>query len=333
MYKTLLQTLRLTVALVVGTASLAHAQTLGGDFAAGYSVSSLGSVPSLPTNYGGLTFVDNDTILIGGAANGAPGRLYTIDVTRGAGNHITGFVGTASLFRGGSIGTYNDGGVVFGPGGVLFTSEWPINKLGQTKTGSTVEDKVIDLATLGVASSHSAINFVPTSFSGGGQVKLVSYAGGQWYSGSLTPDGSGTYDIIGLTQIDVNALAAGIQNLQGGPEGFTYIASGNAAFTNNSLLLSEYQAGIVSAYEVDANGDPIASTRRVFLSGLSGAEGATVDPVTGDFMFSTFGGLNQVVVVSGFTVPVVPGVPEPSTWALMLAGLAVSGVLARQHRR
>ncbi len=257
------QALRLAAAVTLAGASIAQAQTLGSAFAADYSVSSLGSVPSLPTNYGGLTFVDDNTLLIGGAANGSNGRLYTIDVTRGADNHITGFSGTATLFRGGSIGTYNDGGVVFGPGGVLFTSEWPINQLGQTKPGSTVEDKIIDLAALGVADSHSAINFVPSTFGGAGLVKLVSYSGGQWYSGSLSPDGNGTYDIVGLNQVDVDSTIDGIQNLQGGPEGFTYIASGNAAFASNSLLLSEYQAGIVSAYEVDANGDPIASTRRV----------------------------------------------------------------------
>jgi len=201
--------------------------------------------------------------------------------------------------------------------------------LGQTQPGSTVEDKIIDLGTLGVASSHSAINFVPTGFGGAGLVKLVSYAGGQWYSGSLSPDGNGTYDIVGLAQVDVDNSVAGIQNLQGGPEGFTYIAAGNDAFAANSLLLSEYGAGIVSAYEVDANGDPIASTRRVFLSGLSGAEGATVDPLTGDFMFSTFGGGNQVVVVTGFTVPV----PEPSIWALMLVGIGICAAWVRRRSR
>jgi len=321
-------TVRLVAAVVACAAPLAHAQVLGAGFAADYSVNSLGSVPDLPNNYGGLTFLDNDTILIGGAANGSSGRLYTIDVVRGTGGHITGFSGAATLFNGGGIGTYNDGGVVFGPDGVLFTSQWPVNKLGQTKPGSTVEDKVIDLAALNVASSHSAINFVPAGFGGAGLAKLVSYGGGQWYSASLTPDGSGTFDLTGLAQVDVDAATAGTQNLQGGPEGFTYIAHGNKGFGNDSLLLSEYQAGIVSAYDVDANGDPIAATRRVFLSGLSGAEGATIDPVTGDFMFSTFGGGSQVVVVSGF---VTPNVPEPSTWALMFAGLAVGGTLARRR--
>jgi len=79
-------------------APLAQSQTLGADFSGSYSVRSLGSVPSLPTNYGGLTFLDSNTLLIGGAANGASGSLYTIDVTRDASNHVSGFVGTAARY-------------------------------------------------------------------------------------------------------------------------------------------------------------------------------------------------------------------------------------------
>lgn len=311
--------LRVGTALALITGAAAQAQVLGVDFAANYAVRSLGSVSSLPNNYGGLTFLDSDTMLIGGGANGSGGLLYTVDVLRDATTqHITGFAGSATAYS--SVGTYNDGGVVFGPGGVLFTSQWPVNRLGQTKPGSTVEDKVIDLGALGVASSHSAVNFVPAGFGGAGLVKLVSYGGGQWYSASLSPDGNGTYDLAGLAQVDVDATTAGVQSLVGGPEGFTYIAAGNAGFAANSLLLSEYGAGRVAAYQVDANGDPIASTRRDFLTGLSGAEGATIDPVTGDFMFSTFGGGSQIVVVSGFTVPTIP---EPGSAALLLAGLVV----------
>lgn len=328
MISTLTRLTRLGAALAFIAAAPAQAQLLGADFAANYSVRSLGSVNSLPNNYGGLTFLDNQTLLIGGAANGAGGLLYTIGVERDATTqHITGFSGAATPF--GSVGTYNDGGVVFGPGGVLFTAQWPVNRLGQTKPGSTVEDKVIDLAALGVASSHSALNFVPAGFGGAGLVKLVSYGGGQWYSGSLAPDGNGTYDLVGLNQVDVDATTAGVQSLVGGPEGFTYIAAGNAGFAANSLLLSEYAAGRVAAYQVDANGDPIASTRRDFLTGLSGAEGATIDPLTGDFMFSTFGGGSRIVVVSGFTVPTVP---EPTSAALLLAGLATCLVIRRRAR-
>lgn len=307
----------------------AHAQTLGPAFSSNYSAVNLGSVPGLPTNYGGLTFLDANTLLIGGAANSISGSLYTIGVTRSGTGAITGFSGSASRYMGASatIGENNDGGVVFGPGGVLFTARYNINELGQTKPGSLNEDKIISLAPLGVPTSLSALNFVPAGFGGAGLIKLVTYSGGAFFSASLTPDGSGTYDLTGLAQVDVDPSTAGVQNLPGGPEGFVYIASGNPGFSSNSMLVSEYAAGAVGAYEVDGNGNPILSTRRTFLQGMSGAEGATIDPVTGDFLFSTFGSGNQVYRVEGFSAPI----PEPGTWLMM--GLGLAGVAAASRRR
>ena len=158
------------------------------------------------------------------------------------------------------------------------------------------------------------MTFVPAGLPGAGQLKAVPWSGGQWYTLGFSPDGTGTFNISSATQ---NVT------LPGGPEGITYVPLGSTLFGAPSLLVSEYSAGKVGTYEVDANGNPILSTRRDFITGLTGAEGGAIDPLTRDFLFSTFGGGNQVVVVKGFSGPASGGVvPEPGTLMLLGSGLA-----------
>jgi hypothetical protein len=59
------------------------------------------------------------------------------------------------------------------------------------------------------------------------------------------------------------------------------------------------QAGNVAAYDVDGAGNPVASSRRSFVTSLPGAEGATIDATTGDLLLATFGGGNHIIVVRG----------------------------------
>jgi hypothetical protein len=281
--------------LVAFVALPASAQTVAEPFNTDYTAVSLGSVPGLPTNYGGLTFRRNDpnTILIGGGANGGGGAIYAISVVRNSENHITGFTGTASVY---TEGAYNDGGITYGPDNVLFLARWPVNELGQVKLGSTTTDKVVPMGPLGVVSSLSALAFVPAGFPGAGSLKLVTYSSGHWYDAAVVADGNGTFDVTNVV-LETQIL--------GGPEGFVYVPPGSPQFTDfSSLLVAEYSGGRISAYQVDENGDPILETRVAFITGLTGAEGAVVDPLTGDFLFSTFGGSNQVVAVRGFATPV-----------------------------
>lgn len=285
----------LAVALLFGAVlvATADAQTVRAPYDASYTVVNLGSPSGVPAQLGGLTFQagNPNVLLIGGGANGSSGKLYALPVVRDAGQHVTGFAGAATPF---GDGVYNDGGVAYGPGGVLFLTQYPVNKLGQIKPGETTFFKTTDLNALSVASSVGAINFVPAGFPGAGQAKIVSYNSYRWYTLTLAPDGAGTYDV---------AAATYSVTTQGGPEGFVYVPQGSPLFSNSSMLVSEYQAGVISAFEVDANGDPQPQSRKVFVEGLSGAEGAVIDPLTGDFIFSTFGGGNRVVAVRGFTAP------------------------------
>lgn len=233
-------------------------------FSGSYTLNDLGSVPGVSPLYGGLTLLagSSNTLLIGGFANTSNGTLYQVGVTRDAQGHINGFSGAASVF---GAGPYNDGGLTYGPGGVLFASQWPVNMLSQYLPGSTSPDKVIDLGPFGVASSHAALNFVPTGFGGAGALKMVSWSGGQFYTANLAPDGLGTFNITSI----VDELIS----LPGGPEGFAYVPLGSPLFALPSLLVSEFSAGNVATYNVDSNGNPILGTRQDFITGLAGGRG------------------------------------------------------------
>ncbi len=290
----------LAATLFLASGTPAIGQTIQPPYDAVYTLTDLGSVPGLPTPYGGLDFLPGNpnVIVIGGSANNAAGAFYSIGVVRNVQSQITGFSGTAAFV---SDGQFVDGGVVFGPGGVLFYTRYPNNEVGQVEPGSAITDRIIDLTPLGVSSSVGALNFVPPGFPGAGQLKIVSFDTADWYTASYAPDGSGTYDITSAT---LNTT------IQGGPEGFIYVPVGSPIFPGSSMLVSEYDNDVVSIYQFDANGNPNPATRALFIDGLAGAEGAVIDPLTGDFLFSTFGGTNRVIVVRGFALPPTP-TPTP----------------------
>jgi len=310
----------------------ANAQTVDPFYAGSYSLMNLGSITGLPTNYGGLIFKDPDTIWIGGAANNPAGRFYAVTVTRGAGNHVVSFGAPAVL----GFGTSNDGGITFGPGGVLFYTEYPGNNMGEVLPPGYASDyKTVGLTALGIASSVGAANFVPAENNGAGQFKAVSYNGNGFYTVPLSSDGSGGFN-LGSATLETTLNTCGSTC---GPEGFVYVPLGSPLFSSQSMLVSEYGSGSVGSYPIDANGNPVPASRHTFISGLTGAEGATIDPVTGDFFFSTFGGGNQVFEVQGFVPPVsgvVPStIPALQPWALGLLGLLLivtAGVVLRVHK-
>lgn len=282
-----------TAALAASDLSRAQAISISAPYSERYTLNDIGSVPGLPARYGGLTFKpkENDTLLIGGVANEATGEIYAIDVVRDANHHITGFAGTASVAV---EGAFNDGGVTFGPLEVMFLARWPNNEIAQIKPESIVIDKLVDLTPLGVVSSPGGLTFVPSDHPRAGSLKTASWPTGEWYDLTYQPDALGTFDITAATQR---------ATLPGGPEGFIYVPLNSPLFPARSLLVSEFSAGEVAAFELDDDSDPIIATRTPFITGLVGAEGALTDPLTGDFLFSTFGGGSRVIVVQGFTMP------------------------------
>jgi len=323
----MIQTIRhLTVAAALAAVCCcgAHvcAQSLGAPYSSNYTLTDLGSVSGVPTLYGGITFLNNNTILLGGSANNSGGAIYEETVVRNITGQITGFSGTATLF---ATAPFIDGGLSYGPGGDLFATGYPNNTLLEYKPGSTSPDKTITLTGSGIASSVGSLAFIPSGFANAGGMIIASYNASIWYDVSLTPDGLGTYNVNTVT----NPVSIG-----GGPEGIVFVNPTNPDFSVNSTLVCDYASGLVTAYQLDANSNPIVTTAQTFISGLTGAEGAVIDPVTGDFLFSTFGGGNQVYEVSGFTPPPGPssGTPEPGTEGL-LVGLGISVTVCFVRRR
>lgn len=119
--------------------------------------------------------------------------------------------------------------------------------------------------------------------------------------------------------------------LRDSQEGLVRIRAGNPAFGVDSVLVSEDRIGVVAAYDLDASGAPIVGTRRVFITELTCARGAFVDPVSGDVLLSISGDGDRVIAVRELD-PVAP-IPEPGSFVLYLLGLAGIGVVLRRRER
>lgn len=282
-----------TALVAIAAPRLAPAQQISAPFDQSYSWRSLGSVPGVPTPYGGITFKfdDPDVLLIGGAANSASGAVYQIRVTRDTQGAINGFTGQATLL---ATAPNIDGGLHYGPNNVLFFTQYPITGVGQIRAGSTAPDKLTTLnASNGwTSNSPGALTFVPPGYAGAGDLKVNSWSGAVLHTTAIRPDGTGTFDLVGFVRP---------VQISGGPEGLLFPPPGSPQLSDYShLIVCEYSAAGIAVYDLDANGDPIPASRRQFMTGVGGAEGATLDPATGAFLFSTFGGGNQVLVVDGF---------------------------------
>jgi hypothetical protein len=283
--------------------------TIDPAYASKYSAFDLGQIPGLPpAKYGGLVLAagDENTLLIGGNANLVGGTIYSIRVLRSSCKHIVGFVGPAKKVADAS---YIDGGLVYGPGGTLMFAAWPLDEMVRQNTagmigiippGANGPTKTVDGVSLNVPEALAALNFVPPGFPGEGKLKLVTWEGGAWYDAALALDGSGRpSDITSASQR---------ATVPGGPEGFAYVPPGSPLFGPPSMVLSEWSENSVATYELTGDGDPSLGTRKTFLTGLSGAEGAFFDPPTGDFVFSTWNTMRpeRIVVVLGFAPLTMP---------------------------
>ncbi len=281
------------------------------EFSDFYSAQSLGRVPLdtgefVPAGYGGIAFLDDDTLLVTGNPYSSEAAIYEVDLVRDSDtNQITGFAAPATfLANAPGINITNpdvetdpdievgglDGGLIVAPNGTLLYTTYFDNSIGQILPGTSdpVLDAFIDLTALGVdPASTGSLNIVPEGISGEGRLKITSFDNGNFYDALLVPNDDGTYDIT--IEGSVNLSPEEDDGFRG-LEGLVYVDESYPGFTTDTVLISQYDTNTVTAFEVDALGNPILETETVFLDGLSESGGALfdfiTDPVTGDLLLS-----------------------------------------------
>jgi Bacterial Ig domain len=305
-------------------------QTLAPEFTAFYSVRDLGAPAGVERFSGPIVFQRNDpsTLLVGATA--ADSEIYAVKLERDAQGHISGLSSGATLVAHASgnpadpdaYGLY--AGMDFGPGGVLFYATWDMG-IGQIKPGGSDLTRYIPLSDFQLDSRVGGLGFVPDGVPGAGRLKFLSSG---WTDASVTPDGSGTYNIAVSGQGMYVPIAYG----------FVYAKSGRPGFARFSVLI-DYLDETIEAYEVDANGDPIPATERLFLSDFGDPNGAIIDPLTGDFVFSSSnadkpriivvgamsGGIPQIVITAPIDGTILRG---PATFQVEAEAKEEGGVIA-----
>ncbi|NNF44143.1 MAG: hypothetical protein HKN62_14080 [Phycisphaerales bacterium] len=261
--------------------------TLDPAFASHYVAFDLG-VPPVPFPMGGVTFAPGvtDTLLLAGGAAEASGAIYAVGLTRDCAGNLTGFDGTADAI---AAAPFVDGGVRVTDAGTLLHTAYDGNTIAQILPDQTVADRIVDLSDLGMVPSTGGMTVVPPGFPGAGRLKTTSFDFGWWYDVDATPDGAGLLDITGFSNV--------VQGLGGGPEGILYVPGTYPGFDADHVLVALWDEGRIDAFAVDAAGDPLVATRRGFVTEMAGPEGATIDPVTGDLIFSTFSTAHRVFAV------------------------------------
>jgi hypothetical protein len=140
---------------------------------------------------------------------------------------------------------------------------------------------------------------VPPNLGPAGKLRFVTWPGGRWYHLDTVPDGP----LLRVVGIDTPVT------LPNEPGGFAYVPAGSPGFPRQSIIVAEWRrldasADRVAVYEVDASGDPIVATRREFFSRFPRPWGAYFEPLTGDYLFLSWGtGQDQVYIVQGFVPP------------------------------
>lgn len=292
--------------------SPAYCVEMGQTFSSLYSITNLGSVQGVPPPYSSLLFQagNPNVILLGGDSTFTTGQIYTVSVTRDVASQHVSRLGTPTPYvRAPNI----DGGLIYAPNGDILFTQYPINQIAEITPNNSSPAKIVPapfgMPALGTAKSEStgSLQIVPAGFTGAGNLVMDSVDTSEFCAASLSPDSSGTYNI--------GACVATVTG-SGKTEGVIYVPAGTPGFTGETMLVAEFGGGQVVAYSVDSNGLPVLASAQIFISGIHGVQGATIDPTTGDFFFSTY----SQSAASGnevFEVSLIPMGPTPTVTSVV----------------
>ncbi len=269
-----------------------------------YKAYDLGPVPGVPDPLGGTAILSSSssTLLVAGGSESDTGAIYSIGVTRDVCGHITGFSGTATSI---ANTPYVDANLVYVSSSLLLYSEWPQYTVSQIEGGAGAPSRSTDLRPLGMSTAADdqgpgGMGIVPPGLTAAGELRLVTWPGGRWYHATTAPDAGNLLAISAVTQT---------VTVPNEPGGFAYVPAGSPGFTNQSVIVAEWRSedptmDRVAVYGVDANGDPMVASRQEFFHKFPRPWGAYFEPVTGDYLFLSWGaGIDHVYIVQGFVMP------------------------------
>lgn len=276
---------------------------LAAEFENDYTVYDLGQIAGVPDPLSGITlkYGDPNTLLVAGNSESAESQIYEVAVTRGPCGHILSFDGTATPVA----QTPFASNLSYFPGeDLLFYSAWPGYTLSQLPFGASAPTVQSDLTDFGLPANNDegtgGIGFVPSGFgASAGELRMVTWPTGGWYRVALVANGA-VAEVTGITKIS---------DLPNKPGGFAYVPKGSPGFAADGIIIGEFDdddpaPDRVVAYRVDAAGDPLPASRREFLSTFPQPWSAYFEPLTGDFLFVSWGtGADHVYVIQGFAVP------------------------------
>ena len=220
----------LAVAPVLGTVSPAAAQAVTPAYAGSYSLQVLGAIPGLPAPYGGVTFLDGNTLLIGGAANTPSGTPvhHRHHARRRRAHHRLRRHRRGLRQRGREQRRRRHVRSRRRP--VHHALQPERTRSNETRQHGRGQGHAADAAGHRLERRRRRVRTARPSGCGPVQGR-VSYNASRWYTVPLTPDGSGTYT-LGAPTVNIAIV--------GGPEGIAYVPPGSPLFPVPAVLVSEY---------------------------------------------------------------------------------------------